>query len=101
MRRASRTSLFGRPGGGTRFSVLAAALFLSLQTVAQGGEIAPDLLKKLERGGPADGHAVIIRMKEAIDHRMLMTAAENKVRGERVKKVVQELKGRAERSQRD
>jgi subtilisin family serine protease len=58
-------------------------------------------MKELESGGPADEHAVIIRLKEAIDHRSLRASVVNMARPERVKKVVQELKTRAERSQQD
>jgi serine protease AprX len=78
---------------------ICAVAFSTGGSAAWCGEIAPELLSKLHGGGSAQEHAVIIRLKEAIDYRNLRTLVESKTQGERVQTVVQELKTRTGRSQ--
>jgi len=75
------------------------ATAFSVRTVAWSGEIAPELLKDLESSGIVYEHAVIIKLRDAIDHRALRASTEHMARWERVKIVAQELKTRTERSQ--
>jgi serine protease AprX len=82
-------------------AVMYLATFFLVRTAAWCGEIAPELLRELEGSGIAHEHTVIIRLKDTIDNKALKVAAENMVRPELLKRVVQELKTRTDRSQRD
>jgi hypothetical protein len=77
--------------------LLCLAAVLPDATEARSGVISPGLLKAIETGSAGQGHAVIIRLKDAIDHQELKAAAESMARGERLRKVVQVI--RAEGSQ--
>jgi len=87
-----------------RWSIVAItcmAVFFSIRTNAWCGEIAPGLLKEIESSGPTREYAVIVKLKETIDHTTLGAAVKDMVREKRVKTVVQEIKSRTERSQQD
>ena len=80
-------------------AIMCMATFFSVRTVAWSGEIAPELLKELDSSDSLHEHAVIIKLREAVDYQSLKAAAEHMGRRERVKKVVQEIKAATERSQ--
>jgi bacillopeptidase F len=80
-------------------AIMCLSIFYSGRTVAWSGEIAPELIKELEDSGTAQEHAVIIKMRDAVDQRGLRESAEHMPRWERVKKVEQELRTRTELSQ--
>ncbi len=80
-------------------AIICVAACFSFGTIAWSGEIAPDLLKEIEGSGSAHEHAVIIKLKDAIDYRSLKASVEPIVRRERIKKVVQEIKATTEQSQ--
>jgi serine protease AprX len=82
-------------------AIMCMAAFFSVRTVAWCGEIAPELLKELNSSDSVHKHAVIIKLREAVDYQSLKAAAEYMGRRERVKKVVQEIKAATNRSQRD
>jgi len=82
-------------------AIMFIAAFFSVRTVAWSGEIAPELLKELESSGSSQEHAVIIKLRDAVDYQSLKASAEHMVRHERVKKVVQEIKVATDRSQQD
>jgi serine protease AprX len=82
-------------------TIMCMATFFSVRTVAWSGEIAPELLKELNSTDSFHKHAVIIKLREAVDYQSLKAAAEYVGRRERVKKVVQEIKAATDRSQRD
>jgi subtilisin family serine protease len=98
MESASKISLSSRRRG-LLIAVMCMATAFLVRTVAWSGEIEPELLRELESSGSAREHAVIIKMRDAVDYQSLKAGAEHMGRHERVKKVVQELRTRTERSQ--
>jgi bacillopeptidase F len=97
MESASRISLSSRRRG-LLAAVMCMMTFFWGVTVAWSGEIVPELFKELESGDSLHEHAVIIKLRDTIDHRALRTSTEHMARLERVKIVAQELRTRTERS---